>query len=66
MVGNNDESKKVDEQNKILTFQIKFVGNLKEEFEVRKAIENYVLALKLNVFGFKARVLSRKEVEQFK
>lgn len=54
---------KIDEKYKILTFQIKFRGTLKEEFEVRKALENYITALKLNIFNFKARVLTNKEIE---
>ena len=53
----------IDEKHKILTFQIKFKGTLKEEFEVRKALENYVSALKLNIFNFKARVLTNKEIQ---
>lgn len=51
------------EKHKILTFQIKFRGTLEEEVEVRKELEKYVGMLKLNIFNYKARVLSNKEIQ---
>ena len=51
---------------KILTFQIKFKGSLSEELEVRKVIENFVMTLKLNVFNYKARILTKKECESLR
>ena len=62
----NKKMPNIDEIEKILTFQIKFKGDLQEEFEIRKAVENFVLQLKLNVFCYKARVLTRKEIENLK
>lgn len=56
----------LDEQHKILTFQIKFKGTLDEEFELRKSLEKFVFHLKLNIFNFKARVLSKKEIMAMK
>jgi hypothetical protein len=51
------------DKQKILTFQVKFKGSLDEEIEVRKAVEQYIMTLKLNLCGFKARVLTKREIE---
>jgi hypothetical protein len=53
----------MEDKRKILTFQVKFKGNLDEEIEVRKAVEQFIMTLKLNICGFKARVLTKKEIE---
>ena len=62
-MGDNDGKTNVDEKHKILTFQIKFKGSLDEEFKLRKELETFVQVMKLNIFNFKARVLTQKEIK---
>ncbi len=56
----------LEEKEKVLTITIKFKGTLDEEFEVRKALEQYISTLKLNMLNYKARVLSDKEISSLK
>ena len=56
--------KNVCEFDKLLTFQVKFRGTLEEENDIRTSVENFIMGLKCNILNYKARVLSRQEVEK--